>query len=133
MENRPAFTDPRDTVRWRVHEAYKVLQTPVVLDTAVIQIEQDSEVYKTEDYDQEQEDQFVKNFNGKNAMILVVVGYSENGHDIFLFEGSLLGKVGPPRGSKGFGWDKIFYPKGYTYSVAGTFFWTLTFESKTLC
>lgn len=47
-----------------------------------------------------------------SAEARVCIGYLGGGEPLF-FEGIINGKVVLPRGSNGFGWDKIFVPEGY--------------------
>lgn len=58
--------------------------------------------------------------NGKTrkATAKCVFGYCD-GETLELFEGALGGKVAEtPAGEKGYGWDKIFIPDGYTITRA---------------
>lgn len=61
---------------------------------------------------------FGKKFKGSKALARVVVGYTSDGKNVKLFEGKLEGTIGEPLGQKGFGWDNIFYPNGYDFSLA---------------
>lgn len=45
------------------------------------------------------------------------IGYS-NGREIQFFEGSVKGKIVPPKGQSGFGWDPIFVAEGQTKTFA---------------
>jgi non-canonical purine NTP pyrophosphatase (RdgB/HAM1 family) len=47
-----------------------------------------------------------------------IIGYAKNKDDIYFFEGSIKGSIVSPRGSNGFGWDKIFQPDGYDKTFA---------------
>ena len=61
-----------------------------------------------------------KLLDGKNrkATAKCVVGYYD-GKEMKLFEGSLNGEISiKPEGENGFGWDKIFIPKGYKVTRA---------------
>eukprot|EP00475_Leptophrys_vorax_P046075 TRINITY_DN975_c0_g1_i1.p1 TRINITY_DN975_c0_g1~~TRINITY_DN975_c0_g1_i1.p1 ORF type:complete len:206 (+),score=52.83 TRINITY_DN975_c0_g1_i1:541-1158(+) len=40
------------------------------------------------------------------------------GHEPILFNGVVKGTIVPPRGEKGFGWDPIFQPEGYSETYA---------------
>jgi non-canonical purine NTP pyrophosphatase (RdgB/HAM1 family) len=54
----------------------------------------------------------------RDAIARVVYGYYD-GNILKLFEGGLHGKISlEPRGSAGFGWDKIFIPDGYEQTRA---------------
>ena len=47
-----------------------------------------------------------------SAEAKVCIGYTDN-NNILFFEGIIKGKIVQPRGSEGFGWDKIFQPDGF--------------------
>ena len=49
-----------------------------------------------------------------NATATTIVGYAKDTNTIRYFEGTLRGKIVPPRGDNGFGWNTIFQPEGYT-------------------
>ena len=54
----------------------------------------------------------------RDAVARCVFGYYD-GDKVVLFEGSLKGSISDePQGEKGFGWDKIFIPEGYTTTRA---------------
>jgi len=47
-----------------------------------------------------------------------LIGYCD-GKKIHVFESEIRGTISPePRGTKGFGWDQIFIPEGYTQTFA---------------
>jgi len=48
----------------------------------------------------------------------VMIGYAKNPEEIYYFEGVLKGKIVPPCGENGFGWDKIFVPEGHDKTFA---------------
>ncbi len=54
---------------------------------------------------------------GKKAIAKVLIGYT-NGSTVEFFDGSLPGMIVSPRGTNGFGWDKIFIPNGYDRTFA---------------
>jgi len=51
-------------------------------------------------------------YKDHSAVAKTVIGYTD-GKKIKFFEGILEGEIVMPRGERGFGWDKIFKPKGY--------------------
>lgn len=54
----------------------------------------------------------------RTATARCVMGYCDGGK-VELFEGSLEGKIAiAPTGDKGFGWDRIFIPEGYSVTRA---------------
>jgi non-canonical purine NTP pyrophosphatase (RdgB/HAM1 family) len=46
------------------------------------------------------------------------IGYAPMKDSMHFFEGRVKGKVVPPRGSNGFGWDVIFVPEGHSRTYA---------------
>src|SRR3989344_1886782 len=54
---------------------------------------------------------------GDKAKAVVLIGYANN-TKIEFFEGVIEGTIVSPRGENGFGWDKIFIPKGYDKTFA---------------
>jgi len=48
---------------------------------------------------------------GKSAKAVTLIGLAKDG-EIYFFEGSCTGRIMPPRGEGGFGWDQIFLPNG---------------------
>jgi inosine triphosphate pyrophosphatase len=53
----------------------------------------------------------VNKLGNNSAEAKTIIGYS-NGEEIYFFEGSVKGKIVPPKGT-GFGWDPIFMPEGF--------------------
>lgn len=47
-----------------------------------------------------------------------IIGYIDKDDGIEYFEGSIKGKIVPPKGEGGFGWDKIFMPDGFEKTFA---------------
>lgn len=62
--------------------------------------------------------QICEKLGNTRATIKAIVGYANNPNEIRFFEGEVHGKIVMPRGDKGFGFDPIFLPDGYseTYS-----------------
>ncbi len=61
---------------------------------------------------------------GSEAIAKVMIGYFD-GEKVSFYEGSIKGKIVLPRGSNGFGWDKIFEVEGL-----GKTFGEMTSEEK---
>ncbi len=59
-----------------------------------------------------------KKLGNVSAEAKVVIGYAKNAKEIYFFEGSQKGKLVPPKGKNGFGWDVIFVPDGYDKTFA---------------
>ncbi len=52
------------------------------------------------------------------AKAATIIGYAENPKEILFFEGTLKGRIVPPRGGYGFGYDPIFLPEGKTQTLS---------------
>ena len=52
-------------------------------------------------------------FGNDKATAKAMIGYARSADDIHFFEGVIEGRIVPPRGEGGFGWDSIFLPDGY--------------------
>ena len=50
-------------------------------------------------------------FGDRRAEGICTVGYHD-GRRVHLFEGRVQGRIVPPRGQQGFGWDALFEPEG---------------------
>jgi non-canonical purine NTP pyrophosphatase (RdgB/HAM1 family) len=59
-----------------------------------------------------------KKLGNYNAEAKTIIGYAKNRKNIKFFEGNIKGKIVSPKGTKGFGWDPIFKPKGFTKNFA---------------
>ena len=57
-------------------------------------------------------------FGDYSAEARCTIGYTSPKDNMHFFEGRVFGKVVPPRGTNGFGWDVIFVPKGYSKTFA---------------
>lgn len=111
-------TDLRQIVKHKVRKAYKKIKKPVIVEDVSLEFEALNGLPGP----------FIKFFvekvpfeiicsmidgNTRKATARCVFGYFD-GDNIRLFEGSLDGKIAKsPSGSNGYGWDKIFIPKGY--------------------
>lgn len=54
-----------------------------------------------------------KKLKNNKALAKTIIGYAKNKKEIKFFEGVIEGEIVSPRGDFGFGWDKIFKPKGF--------------------
>ncbi len=59
----------------------------------------------------------LKNISNRKAKFVCVICVYGNGIDE-CFTGDIAGMIGEPKGSKGFGYDPIFIPEGYTQTFA---------------
>jgi inosine triphosphate pyrophosphatase len=53
-----------------------------------------------------------KKLGDNKANATTIIGYAENSKKILFFEGTLNGKIVPPKGKYNFGYDSIFAPAG---------------------
>lgn len=113
--------DAREIVRHKLHQAYKQLQTPVVVEDVAAGLDDLGGLPGP----------FIKWFNevlGKDALyklagheaaatVRAVAGYYDGIREIF-GTGKVHGKVVPARGGEAFGFDSVFVPDGQdlTYS-----------------
>lgn len=49
----------------------------------------------------------------RRAEAKTIIGYAENHHQVYFFEGAVRGEIISPRGEEGFSWDLIFKPDGH--------------------
>lgn len=59
-----------------------------------------------------------RKFNNFDAEAKTLIGFANNPNNIHFFEGLIKGKIVSPRGDRGFDWDSIFQPDGYSKSFA---------------
>jgi non-canonical purine NTP pyrophosphatase (RdgB/HAM1 family) len=59
-----------------------------------------------------------KKLGNYKATAKTIIGYAKNVDEIYYFEGILEGKIVPPKGDFGFGWDPIFKPGKHSQSLA---------------
>src|SRR3990167_11518417 len=57
-------------------------------------------------------------FGVNKATAKTVVGYAKDPQNVQFFEGKVEGEIVKPRGDKGFGFDPVFQPDGYTQTFA---------------
>jgi inosine triphosphate pyrophosphatase len=55
---------------------------------------------------------------GARATARTIIGYADENGEVRFFEGSLRGRLVPPRGTHGFDWDAIFQPDGSEKTLA---------------
>jgi non-canonical purine NTP pyrophosphatase (RdgB/HAM1 family) len=59
-----------------------------------------------------------ESLGNNRATARTLIGYARSHQEIYFFEGTLAGRIVPPRGSSGFGWDAIFQPDGRAKTFA---------------
>ncbi len=57
--------------------------------------------------------EIAEKLGNNKAKARTIIGYAKSKKEIEFFEGSVSGKIFSPRGSSGFGWDRIFSPDGH--------------------
>lgn len=67
-------------------------------------------------------------YGSARATARTIIGYADENGNISFFEGAVVGKLVPPRGNDGFGWDPLFQPDGYEKTFA-----EMTSEEKSRC
>lgn len=107
-----------DIARHRVNAAFKVLQRPCFVENTQLVIEGEAPLagwaFKKL-HEQLGDEGFCARFGGRAASTKVVVALQTSPTDVQLFHGSGDGQlVSSPRGTTGFGWDRLFLPNGYT-------------------
>ncbi len=53
-------------------------------------------------------------YEDKSAYACCTIGLASKGKEPVFFQGKITGKIVPPKGDGGFGWDPIFIPDGYS-------------------
>lgn len=68
----------------------------------------------------------IARWSGKrDVRAICTLGYATSPKDKRIFQGVANGIIVPPRGTNGFGWDRIFQPEGYSQTYA-----EMTLEEK---
>jgi len=62
--------------------------------------------------------ELTKKFKNQKAEAKTIIGYIDKKGKTEFFEGKIKGRIVNPKGTKGFGWDKIFMPKGQKKTFA---------------
>ncbi len=112
--------DLEEIVRHKVVEAYKHIQSPVLVeDTSLIfnalgRLPGPLIKWFLTELDNEGLCKIINGYDDRTALAEVCFGYFD-GKDIKFFEGRMKGKIAEsPRGERGFGWDPIFMPDAHT-------------------
>jgi XTP/dITP diphosphohydrolase len=65
------------------------------------------------------EDEFAKTYGGSTGVAKVAVAYASSPTDVHVFSGSIAGKLlRSPRGTEGYGWDRLWVPDGYERTLS---------------
>lgn len=62
--------------------------------------------------------ELAKKLGNRKAFARTMIGYINKEGETKFFEGKIKGEIVSPKGSEGFGWDKIFIPYGYKKTFA---------------
>jgi inosine triphosphate pyrophosphatase len=112
--------DPKIVIEHKVRQAYKLVKRPVLVeDTSLSFIALNNLPGPFVKFFVDAEDglenmcRMLDGFDDRSAYGSVIYGYFD-GKELRFFEGRLNGSIAQhPRGDGGYGWDKIFIPKGY--------------------
>lgn len=120
--------DVREVVRYKVLEAYKHVQGPVLVEDVSLRFNALGKLpgpyVKSflEQIDNEGLCKWLDGYTDRSAVAHVCFGLYD-GNEIHFFENEKSGIIAPePRGPKDFGWDPIFIPEGsqLTYAELGS-------------
>ena len=116
--------DIREVVRYKVMEAYKHVQDPVLVEDVSLRFNALGRLpgpfVKSflEDIDNEGLCKLLAGHTDRSAIAHVCFGLYD-GNEIHFFENEQPGTIAlEPRGKKGFGWDPIFIPVGASMTYA---------------
>lgn len=115
--------DLKEVVEHKVKKAYEQIKSPVIVEDVSLEfcaLGRLPGTFIRFFVDEVPFETVCSMLNGmdRSAIARCVFGYYD-GKNLELFEGSLEGKIAEkPEGENGFGWDKIFIPKGYSVTRA---------------
>jgi len=115
--------DLKEIVSHKVRQAYEIVQAPVIVEDVSLEFAALGRLPGPfiKFFMQEMSfDSICALADGKSrkATARCVFGYYD-GQEVRLFEGGMVGEVADkPAGDKGFGWDSIFIPDGYSVTRA---------------
>ncbi len=110
-------TDLDALLKHKVQQAYKKIKAPVIVEDTALFFNAWNELpgplikWFLKELGVRQLVQALSSFEDKTAKAVCGVGYTD-GESFHFFEGMIEGKIVPPRGDYGFGWDSIFQPTG---------------------
>lgn len=62
--------------------------------------------------------ELVAKYATDRAEAKTLIGYAKSRDEVYFFEGTIKGRIVPPRGETSFGWDPIFMPDGHDVTFA---------------
>jgi non-canonical purine NTP pyrophosphatase (RdgB/HAM1 family) len=112
--------DPRQIVEHKAKEAYKQVYTPVLVEDTSLTFSALGKLpgplikWFLQELNNDGLCNLLQAEMDRSARASVLFGYYD-GKNFEVFDGEILGSIANiPRGEKGFGWDPIFIPEGYT-------------------
>ena len=111
-------TDIHELVKFKLIQAYKHFQTPLIVEDTSLYFEAWNELpgplvkFFLMNLGLDGMVRALEEFKNKSARATCCLGFTKDGKKVQLFEGIVKGFIVEPRGSQRFGWDAIFLPKG---------------------
>ncbi|HIH38063.1 RdgB/HAM1 family non-canonical purine NTP pyrophosphatase [Candidatus Woesearchaeota archaeon] len=108
---------PEDIVKEKAKVAYSLIKKPVFVDDVSLVFSAFKTIpgpyikYFEDDIGPENFHRLLIDFPDKSAIASVFIGYHDT-EQVHVFHGSVQGKIVPPRGKNGFGFDSVFLPDG---------------------
>lgn len=108
--------------RHRVLAAFSQLNRPCFVENAQLHVEGEAPLTGAafkKLHRQLGDDGFCARFGGRPAQSRIVVALASSADDVQLFTGGGEGRiVSSPRGTHGFGWDRLFEPSGFSKTLS---------------
>lgn len=112
--------DPRVVIEHKVRQAYALIQKPVLVEDTSLSFNALNKLpgpfvkfFVDAENGLENMCRMLDGFDDRSAYGSVIYGYFD-GDNLQFFEGRLDGTIAQhPRGTGGYGWDRIFIPEGY--------------------
>lgn len=112
--------DLKEVIMHKTSTAYNLLQKPLFLDDVSLVISAMKRLpgplikFFIQELGNEKICEIVNLFDSRDALAQAIIGYHD-GEDMHFFKGEVRGQIAlKPSGKRGFGWDNIFIPKGYS-------------------
>lgn len=116
--------DITEVTKHKAVEAYNILKVPVIVDDNGLTINALGNLpgpfikYFLQEMGNQGVCDLVKNYEDKSAQVIVSIGYCD-GKSTKIFTGITNGHISNVAiGNRGFGWDQIFIPKGYSQTCS---------------
>lgn len=116
--------DPEEIIKAKLDEAKKHISENIIVEDGGLYIDSLNGLpgplikWFMKSLDNEGLYKLVASLKNKHAEAKVMIGVTFGEKKIKFFEGSIQGQIVSPRGENGFGWDKIFEPKGFDKTFA---------------